>query len=410
MNIIDDNIILSLSGILDTINKELAKSRSDKYHFSLEQLLIHHAPDEVFDILLKYSGTFSYLATNRNGKNIVLLIDQYMNKIYQYYDEILFLDHSKFDKYVSYARGDTTGKSTYEMDDLKMQLDQISNSIALLNEAVRLWYDVYRNRTIVAEFNNCRYLYYKIKEGQLAHLLGVTWDSLKNNGQLKYMGIVIPDEELSDEQKFDILLKIVELYNKGNMLDYEHDRLKQMILQAKENYKFKVAEIDQYFDLSDKTKKPLLLYPKINVRAKALIDFRPLERLAYLLDLKEGIKVISKDPSDVKNSVLFSKNNYSETNNWTDIVSTFDKANNRDYMRSILIQTADQNRNLIETMGKECQANEESVNDYITSRTAIVDDDSSIEKWHVFSDEEKRNFLADVLSDFYGKDKGGKNR
>ena len=331
-------LMLELQKIIKIINREISYNRGSKYYFSIEQILIHDSPQELYNILKYCSPTYCAIYNDSKYDNILCLLDFYVNRIYRYYDSMLFSEQKNFDKYVSFSKGDTPGERSYRTEDLEMDLHNISNTIKLLNEAINLWYDVYQNKKIVAEFSDGEIQEFRIKEGELAHLFGLIWSSLKNNEQLKKMGIVIPDRELMPDEKYEILLKITELYDKGDMLQYEEERLKKLF---NESYIYKVATIDQSFSFNRKD-KALLPYPKINARTKAFIDYRPLDRLSLLLDFKQGVKIIKNDSSDVKNTILLSKNNLSDNFNWTGIVSTFgfDKRNN--YMRSLLINSPDE--------------------------------------------------------------------
>ncbi len=341
-------LMLEFQKIIKIINKEISYNRGSKYYFSIEQILIHNSPQELYNILKYCSPTYCVLYNDSKYDNILCLLDSYVNKIYRYYDSMLFSEQKNFDKYVSFSKGDKPGERSYRQEDLEMDLHNISNTIKLLNEAINLWYDVYQNKKIVAEFSDGEIQEFRIKEGELAHLFGLIWSSLKNNDQLKKMGIVIPDRELNPDEKYEILLKITELYDKGNILQYEEERLKKLF---NESYIYKVASIDHNFSYNGKD-KALLPYPKVNARTKAFIDYRPLDRLSLLLDFRQGVKIIKNDPNDVKNTILLSKNNLSDSFNWTGIVSTFDFDKNNNCMRSLLINSPDEYEKYMEKLSE----------------------------------------------------------
>jgi len=320
---------------------------------------------------------------------------------------MLFSEQKNFDKYVSFSKGDTPGDKSYSSEDLEMDLQNISNTIKLLNEAINLWYDVYQNKKIVAEFSDGEIQEFRIKEGELAHLFGLIWSSLKNNDQLKKMGIVIPDRELNPDEKYEILLKITELYDSGNLLQYEEERLKKLF---NESYIYKVATIDQSFSY-DKRNKSLLPYPKINARTKAFIDYRPLDRLSLLLDFKQGVKIIKNDSSDIKNTILLSKNNLSDKFNWTGIVSTFDFDKKNNYMRSLLINSPDEYEKYMKKLSEIDENGNHLAKASITTKIVL---DSSMPSTgtssggvnqlssniRIFTEEEQLSFIYDVLSNF----------
>lgn len=415
----DLKIILQFQKIIRTINKELETNREDKPYFSIEQILLHNPPSELYKILGDYSPTYVAIYNNPEYENIMCMLDFYINKIYRYYDSLMFTGQNKFDEYVSFSKEESPGRS-YTREDLEMNLADISNTIGLLNEAIRLWYEVYQNKIIVAEFSDGEIQEFKIKEGELAHLFGIIWSSLKNNEDLKKMGIVIPDTELTPEQKYDILLKIVELYDKGNLLQHEEDRMKKMI---DTDYIYKVASLDRRFDFYKK-EKALLPYPKINIRTKAFIDYRPLDKMSMLLDFKKGVPVIKKDGPNVKNTILLSKNNFSDKFNWVGMVSTKDFDKDRNYMRSLLIKSPDETRKylakLSESDGQGGYMAKESITTRIMMETenggssggsAGSFDDITYDggsgglsgsNVRIFSDQEQLAFIDEVLNDFRG--------
>ena len=397
INEIDFKILQELQKIIKTINLELNQVRGENYYFSIEQILIHKTKEELNEILLKYSNTYYELCTNSNYKQILFLLEDYIERVYKHYDRIMFSEQSKFDQYVSYSKSDSPGK-TYNIEDLEMDLHNISNSISLMNEAIRLWYEVYSNKLIIAEFSDGEILEFKIKESELAHLFGVIWQSLKNNEGLKKMGIIIPDTELTDEEKYDILLKITEMYNNGNILQYEEDRLRKMLYT--DRY-YKVAKLDNYFDFFKKD-KALLPYPKINVRSKAFIDYKPLDKLSLLLDFKQGVKVIKSDKPETKNTLLLSKNSYSDKFNWTGILSTKDFEKDKNFMRSLLINSPDEYRKYMELLNIQDDNGDFLAKESISTKIILQPESGSggYSKEKIFTEEEQVSFLQEVLEDY----------
>lgn len=367
-------IMFEFQKIIKRINSEISRNRGSKYYFSIEQILIHNSPKELYSILMYCSPTYCEIFNNSKYDKILCLLDDYINRIYRYYDGMLFSEQKHFDEYVSFSKDDKPGERSYTREDLEMDLHNISNTIKLLNEAINLWYDVYQNKIIVAEFSDGEIQEFRIKEGELAHLFGLIWSSLKNNEQLEKMGIVIPDRELHPDEKYEILLKITELYNKGDILQYEEERLKKLF---NESYIYKVAALDQSFSLDTKN-KALLQYPKVNARSKAFIDYRPLDRLSLLLDLKQGVKVIKKDPNDVKNTILLSQNNLSDKFNWTSIVSTYDFDKRNNYMRSLLINSPDEYDKYMKKLTELDKEGEFLAKASITTKIVLDSDISSL--------------------------------
>ena len=392
----DLNIILEFQKIIKTINSEIKQNRKDKYFFSIEQVLINNTPTELYEILKEYSPTYREIFKNIEYKNILYLLDDYINKIYEYYDSLLFSEQKNFDKYVSYAKEDKPGINSYSIEDLEMDLNNISNTIGLLNEAIRLWYEIYQDKVIVAEFSDGEIQQFKIKEGELAHLFGVIWSSLKNNEQLKKMGIVIPDNVLNPEEKYEILLKIVELHKKGNILQYEEDRLKKVLSG---NYVYKVAKIDEKFDFY-RRHEALLPYPKINVRTKAFIDYKPLDKLSLLLDFKEGVEILKKG-NTTKNTLLLSKNNYSNKFNWTGIVNATDLNSGQNYMQSLLIKSPDEYNEFIKKLSEPDGLGGFMAKESITTKIMLASENGGGSgEVRIFTEEEQLKFIGEILFDF----------
>lgn len=395
----DDNlkIMLEFQKIIKCINNEIAQNRGDKYYFSMEQILIHNSPTELYQILKNSSPTYYEIYKDSKYRNVLYLLDDYINKIYEYYDGLLFSEQKNFDKYVSYSKEDKPGINSYSIEDLEMDLNNISNTIGLLNEAIRLWYEIYQNKIIIAEFSDGEIQQFKIKEGELAHLFGIIWSSLKNNDQLKKMGIVIPDTKLTDEEKYEILLKIVELNKKGNILQYEQDRLKKMLSG---NFVYKVAEIDQKFDFY-RRQEALLPYPKINVRTKAFIDYDPLDKLSLLLDFKEGVEIIKKGNDNIKSTLLLSKNNYSDKFNWTGIMSATDLSSGQNHMRSLLIKSPDEYENFIKKLSEPDGLGGFMAKESITTKIMLASESGgSSGETRIFTEEEQLMFISEILFDF----------
>ena len=96
-----------------------------------------------------------------------------MNKVLKYYDELMMTNQDKFVRYVETADGNQPKKKVILKENLYMTIEDIQNTMQLLNEAVRNYYEIYYNKTLFVTFTDEQIIQFKIKEYQLSHLLSV---------------------------------------------------------------------------------------------------------------------------------------------------------------------------------------------------------------------------------------------
>ena len=93
-------------------------------------------------------------------------------------------ESKQFDRYVEMSTGKMPKKKIYEQENLEMDLNNIQNTISMLNEAIRVYLELYENRTLWALFNDGEAMSFKIKEAELAHVLGVEIKKIISNENL----------------------------------------------------------------------------------------------------------------------------------------------------------------------------------------------------------------------------------
>ena len=179
-NIINlDYLILKMSIIL---SKDISISKDE-----LANIII----TEVNKILIKNSETFKEICDNEEFSNVYLFINGYMNKVLKYYDQLMMKNQDKFDIYVRIANGNPPNKKEKKIYDLDMTIEDIQNTMQLLNEAVRNYYEIYYNKSLFATFTDEQIIQFKIKESELSHLLGLNLTEIANNPKYADLFIVM---------------------------------------------------------------------------------------------------------------------------------------------------------------------------------------------------------------------------
>ena len=175
-----------------------------------------------------------------------------------------------------------------------------------------------------------------------------------------------------------VLHKVIETDN-GNLFSYEEDRLKKI----RENHTYKAIEVSRL-------KSRLKMYGKMNVRSKAFIDFKPLERLSLALTYPKGYKIIkSSKQENQKHSLLVSPNSLSTTFKYSSFLTNYDSYNDYHYYSSLLLKRP----NEMEDLQKDGIP-------AITTKVIIDSDDGSGRAQRIFSKEEQLKFLYQVVQDF----------
>ena len=370
-----NNLLLKMSVILGE-NFNVSKEK-------LSDVII----SETNKILVNYSPTYNYVFSDNSSYEIFLFINEYMKKILSYYDSLMTTGKEKFDRYVEITNGNKPKDKIIKSEDLYMKLEDIQNTMGLLNEAVRNYYEIYHNKTLIATFTDEQIINFKIKESELAHLLGVNMKKIVMNEKYVDLFNITPKEieyimdntytlDPNGSATIDVLHRIVDISN-GNLLQFEEDRLRKI-----DNYQYQTVENNKDSLLNE--------YSKWNMRSKAFIDFKPLEELSLVLNFPEGYKIIkqSKDENP-QHSLLISKNKLSEQFKYSTLVANYNKKQDRRYFQSLFLRKPNEFE----------QLQQDSI-PAITTRVELSSDDGSGSVLKNFSRLEQAQFLKEIQNDF----------
>lgn len=370
-----NNLLLKMSVILGE-NFDVSKEK-------LSDVII----SETNKILVNYSPTYNYVFSDNSSYEIFLFINEYMKKVLSYYDNLIATGKEKFDRYVEITNGNKPKDKIIKSEDLYMKLEDIQNTMSLLNEAVRNYYEIYHNKTLIATFTDEQIINFKIKESELAHLLGVNMKKIVMNEKYVDLFNITPKEieyimdntytlDPNGSATIDVLHRIVDISN-GNLLQFEEDRLRKM-----DNYQYQTVENNKDSLLNE--------YSKWNMRSKAFIDFKPLEELSLVLNFPEGYKIIkqSKDENP-QHSLLISKNKLSEQFKYSTLVANYNKKQDRRYFQSLFLRKPNEFEQL-----------QQNSIPAITTRVELSSDDGSGSILRDFSRLEQAQFLKEIQNDF----------
>lgn len=370
-----NNLLLKMSVILGE-NFDVSKEK-------LSDVII----SETNKILVNYSPTYNYVFSDNSSYEIFLFINEYMKKVLSYYDNLMTTGKEKFDRYVEITNGNKPKPKIIKSENLYMKLEDIQNTMSLLNEAVRNYYEIYHNKTLIATFTDEQIINFKIKESELAHLLGVNMKKIVMNEKYVDLFNITPKEieyimdntytlDPNGSATIDVLHRIVDISN-GNLLQFEEDRLRKM-----DNYQYQTVENNKDSLLNE--------YSKWNMRSKAFIDFKPLEELSLVLNFPEGYKIIkqSKDENP-QHSLLISKNKLSEQFKYSTLVANYNKKQDRRYFQSLFLRKPNEFEQL-----------QQNSIPAITTRVELSSDDGSGSILRDFSRLEQAQFLKEIQNDF----------
>lgn len=377
------NNILNINNLLLKISIILGKSY-DVPKEKLNDVII----SETNKILINNSPTYNYVFSNNSSYEVFLFINEYMKKVLSYYDNLMTTGKEKFDRYVEITNGNRPKDKVIQSEDLYMKLEDIQNTMGLLNEAVRNYYEIYHNKTLIATFTDEQIINFKIKESELAHLLGVNMKKIVMNEKYVDLFHITPKEieyimdntytlDPNGSAAIDVLHRIVDISN-GDLLQFEEDRLRKM-----NNYQYQTIENDNKDSLLNE-------YSKWNIRSKAFIDFKPLEELSLVLNFPEGYKIIkrSKDENS-QHSLLISKNKLSEQFKYSTLVANYNKEQDRRYFQSLFLRKP----NELEKLQQDSIPS-------ITTKVELSSDDGSGSVIRDFSLLEQAQFLKEIRDDF----------
>lgn len=369
--------------------------------------------------ILQSSETYNIIY---NDEKLCTLFNDYFKKMIKYYYESFIKESRHFDDYVDIenSKKSFNGKNI-STDELGMSMDNIQNTMVLLNEALRLYYEVYNRRTLIATFSDEQEIQFKIKESELAHLLGLNLVKIIDTGMADALNL--PDnlkkilllkaaysKEKDNDKKTQIWneLMLLDPYNSstiellhrfldtqnGNLFQYEEDRIKKAI----NGHEYITRDFGSKTGEKIETSK---LYSKANIKAKAFIKFKPLEELSMLLSLPDEYELIKIKEQNVKKGlqtpsqydVLVSMSNLSDNYKYTTLLNNIDRKNDRRYFESLLIKSPDGIEELQGIQGSKAA---------VTKKVVLEPDDGSFgtSKTKIFSEEKQKEFIKQVISDF----------
>lgn len=401
-------IAVDALGVINIINKELQANNILNLNHQLfisssylskdillsKEDIIKITIEKISKALMKYSQTFKVIAEESRYSNIYLFINLYMKEILKYYDTLMITNNDKFDDYVS-LEGRMPSKKEIQEKDLLMSIEDIQNTMSLLNEAVRIYYELFYKKILIATFTDSQMIEFKIQESKLAHLLGLNLIKIVTNP--KYVDIFritpfekecILDRTLDPlgEASISLLHKITDI-SSGNLLQYEEDRLKKL-----HNYDYK------YVDYNDKLAE-LQHYSKINMKSKAFINFNPLEKLSLALNFPEGYELIyarkkrveKGEVEPAQHSLLLSENRISDVYKFSSLIANYDKTEDRRYFMSLFLKKPEEMNDLMKV----------AVPSITTSVRLEGENGGEVPIYREFSVEEQLEFLTRVQNEFY---------
>lgn len=385
------NGLYNVNHVLLSVSSFLSKNLLLKKDKIFEKVI-----NEVHSVLLNSSITYRNIYDckyNNILSNVYMkdYINMYIREILNYYVNLMEFNQDKFDSYIS-MESKMPKDSILRKENLFMSIDDIQNTMNLLNEAVRNYYEIYHKKILVTEFTDEQIIEFKIMESQLAHLLGLNLQKIVTNPNYvnifkitedEIECILDPSKDPDRSAAVSILHKIVDISD-GNLLTFEYDRLKKL-----SNYSFRYVEYD-----SDRLN--LLNYSKMNLKSKAFIKYNPLEELSLILNFPVGYELIYSRKKRVErgevlpaqHSLLLSKNNLSELYKYSSLMTNYDPNEDRRYFMSLYLRVPEE---VIEFQQVAQPA--------VSTRVMIEGEDGSGGFAREFSREEQLRFLGGVSMD-----------
>lgn len=351
LNTIKDVRTQQLIDILNDIAKEINISSveyyiSERVWFYCKGILLPHEkkPDTIYHVVLHYlyrnSKIFNTIIETK--EKVVDELMKYIQKTIEKYIEVYDYNYSKFDGYVEDISSTPREVRIYTLDDLKMDINDISNTIILLADAVRIYFELYHQKKLVVVFNENEQKEFKILENQIAHLLGIELKKILNSEKLmNFFGITTAEKEAfydytkASTAALDILLKIVEI-NPGDLQLLQFDRYTKLL---NGNYQYRLISTESKDVKED---LDIINYKKIHVKSKAFINYKPLDRVSLIIDLPDKYR-IHENPNipKKKNTLLVSKNELSNKYKYSTLISVDDLKRERRYFESLIVTSED---------------------------------------------------------------------
>ena len=404
--------IILLETIINEINSDLAQNNK----YNLEHLILFASsyiskdisiekaklPDvilsKVSEYLLQNSESYRELY---NDSEQFLLFSNFIKFLLLKYDRMMITEKQIFDYNVHVSSGNEVKGELKNLGVKKENINSVQYTIELLNEAIRIYFELYDKRTLIAFFSNDDIIKFRLEETTLAHILGVNLVKIVSNDKLADLFKITDYEKEAilnnypGSAKIDVLLKIVDM-SSGNFLSYEEDRLRRIKLDRVQKF-----ISNQEYSMGDyqKTEKTSPInYGKVNMRSKAFIDFKPLDEITLSIKFPKGYKLIRSGPDDVNHSILISKNNLSEIFKYSTFITDYSEPESRRYFKSLEAKTIDD----VALWKKD--------GEIATATKVISDPDSGVGGGSggtyvtIFSEQKQKQFIEEFLQDFYNMD------
>ena len=400
--------IIGLEIILNRINRDLAVRNK----YNLEHLILRFSNYLSKDISIERSKlsdailfkVSEYLSQNSetyreicNSPKNFLIFSRFLKFLLSKYDSLMITEKEIFDSNVYRASGQD-GLANQELKRFGKKpkdVNDVQYTIELLNEAIRIYFELYNKRTLIALFSNDEIMKFKLEEATLAHILGISLEKIVTNDKLVDLFKITSSEKEAilnhspGSAPIDVLLKIVDISN-GNLLSYEEDRVRRLKLDRLQKF---LSDDEYILTTHEKSEKPSALnYSKVNMRSKTFIDFKPLDEISLSIRFPKGYKLIRMGKDDVNHSILISKNNLSSMFKYSTFVTDLDEPNERRYFKSLEARTKDD----VSTWKKD--------GELAISTQVISDPDpgtSGAAYVTIFSEEKQKQFIQEFLQDFY---------
>lgn len=395
-------IVESAYEILNNISRELQKvgiSNIDELLLRLSRVYIQSSisveektkfiTNETHIILNKSSKTYQEILFNPRYSEVLLFIEEYIRRVLEYYKGIIEYRKDDYDTQAKIIRNEIKIDTSFiKKNNLVLTPEDINKTISILNEAVRRYYEIYYKKKMITTFSDGEIIDFQIEEARLAHLLGVNIKNIVSKAKYVDLYGITSDEvdailnrqdtiegyEKSDKATISVLHKIIDMSD--DTINFERDRLEKLF-----NHQYRSSE--DYKQLEATLRK----YSKIGIKSKSLINFKPLEKVSMVLNMPEGYSKIAGIEHPI-HSLLISRNFLSGEYRWSNLVA------NRDYNRVYFMSSLLSNK---EDLFRDMQAQQSFAT---TSKVILIDEDESgtgVVK--LFTEEEQRNFLKEVIHD-----------
>ncbi len=279
--------------IIAGINDELRQ----RGIFDCEYMLINNSIKDVIHLLEDESKLYNYYQNTE--KSFSEYLECYFECVKKYYDNLLIkgMNTDKVaDKYLKKLKEPTKKDGEYvqyDRSNIGLIMNDVSNTIRLMREAVLTYYKVYHNKKLLAELiysvsRNNELLEFQIKEEQLLHLLGVNINQLRNNSDFQRL---TGRRYMNSREILEWIVRDSE--GKNDLLQYSEDFLKHMV----SNMETLIPIVKEQYALE--TTKQLINYCKARSKSQTFLKYGPFEKVSLVAKLRDGKKLSVNSQSDV---------------------------------------------------------------------------------------------------------------